>query len=99
MEFSVQHRSRQNNRQDKAPTQKLTDGEPSRRNQNRSRGQKAEVVSRENDKQDCPRQAESVTECQSANKRSNVSHRGWQRTIWQRVSVRLGLKFMPDWCK
>ncbi|KAF7648513.1 hypothetical protein LDENG_00155970, partial [Lucifuga dentata] len=51
-----------------------------------------------NDEQNSPRQAESVTECQSTNKRSNVSHRGWQRTIWQRVSVRLGLKSMPDWC-
>ncbi|KAF7660229.1 hypothetical protein LDENG_00285730 [Lucifuga dentata] len=47
IEFSVQHRSRQNNRQDKAPTQRLTDREPSCRDQNRSRGQKAEVVSRE----------------------------------------------------
>ncbi|KAF7658834.1 hypothetical protein LDENG_00007560 [Lucifuga dentata] len=46
IEFSVQHRSRQNNRQDKAPTQRLTDGETSRRDQNRSRGQKAEVITR-----------------------------------------------------
>ncbi|KAF7663163.1 hypothetical protein LDENG_00217580 [Lucifuga dentata] len=50
------------------------------------------------DEQNSPKQAESVTEGQSTNERWNVSHRGWQRTIWQRVSVRLGLKSMPDWC-
>ncbi|KAF7666048.1 hypothetical protein LDENG_00118360 [Lucifuga dentata] len=49
------------------------------------------------DEQNSPRQAESVTECQSTNKRWRVLHRGWQRTIWQRVSVRLEFKSMLDW--
>ncbi|KAF7656259.1 hypothetical protein LDENG_00044200 [Lucifuga dentata] len=50
------------------------------------------------DEQNNPKQAESVTEGQSTSKRWRVLHRGRQRTIWQRMSVRLGFKSMPDWC-
>ncbi|KAF7661438.1 hypothetical protein LDENG_00261800, partial [Lucifuga dentata] len=44
--FSVQHRSRQINRQDKALTQRLTDEESKHRDRNRSRRQKAEVITK-----------------------------------------------------
>ncbi|KAF7656446.1 hypothetical protein LDENG_00041070, partial [Lucifuga dentata] len=46
IESTIQHRSRQINRQDKALTQRLTDEEPRCRDRYRSRGQKAEVITR-----------------------------------------------------
>ncbi|KAF7651337.1 hypothetical protein LDENG_00112340 [Lucifuga dentata] len=46
IELSVQHRGRQKNWQDKVPTLTQSNKESKRRDWNRSRGQKAEVITR-----------------------------------------------------